>query len=141
MALLAADQCHAALRHIAKFLTAVGVHHKGFPALRQFHHDRFHFVFLCIGHDPVHRIIFPLIHKKILFVENDLLLLVLPEKFRKTAAQCLYDVVEGGNGRRGQISLHLGEKSLCQLTAAGQFFQRQTLLDPELFDLVADIHK
>ena len=80
------------------------------------------------------------IHEKILAGKYNLPLLFLVEKVRQAAPKSLQNILQRRDARHGKTTLHLGEKSLCQLTSRCQVVQRQVVLFPQLFQLLSYIH-
>ena len=71
--------------------------------------------------------------KELLGGKYNLLFRLLMEEFGQIGSQRLQNILQGGDTRRSQIPLHLGQKTLGQLAAGGKILQGQFLLQSQLF--------
>ena len=137
-------QRHGALEHVAEFLALVGRHFLGLSAFVQLHQNGLHFVFLGAGHQPGDASpqgIGVLLHKHVGPGEHRFFLgFRFREEFLQIAAQAFQHIGQRGDGGRGQISFHLGNKTLAQLAPVGHFLLGQISLQPQAAQLVADVH-
>ena len=132
----------SALQDVSEFFALVRCVRIGGTACLQRQTDGLHGVFLSIGNDPLDFIqkLLILFDKIIIFSKDNLLFRRLGEKFADGGSQTLQDIDEGGDGGRGQIPFHLGDKTFGKLCAVGQFFLRKSLQDTQLLQSASDTH-
>ena len=118
-------------------------HFLGFAPFAQLHQNGLHFVFLGAGHQPgdaASEGFRVLLDKHIALGENHLFIPGFGEKIFQIAAQAFQHVRQRGDGWRGQIPLHLRDESFAQFASIRHFFLGQVSLQPQLPQLLADIH-
>ena len=104
-ALAVALQNDAAVEHVTELLAVVRLDLKRFAARGKLDQDWLHLVLLRVGNDPVDGAAFALVDKKVLRVEDELVVFILLKEFREVGAEGLEDVAERIDRGGGEVAL------------------------------------
>ena len=137
----ARHQIYLTVKHIAELLAFQRRQFIASGPRLQLQQDGFHAVALGVRHQPRDLLVLFFLFEHVLRGVDHFFRRIVGEKLLQAGAQAFQQVGQGGDGRRGQIPLHLRNKALAQLAAIRQLLLRQVSLNPQFLQLLPNVHQ